>query len=160
MTTRQEGAERRAAIDRPCLVQCPNRLGAIADQSRHGYGGVRLILPSSPEQTAGYSPAAATLPWWTKQEFHAEGHVRQSDMAERQIRMSEESCVHRRTFAACLCRKRRTVTLYANRRIPPRTVSLWHPDQTAASIANRYLESPYSTSNSVCTLVWHDTSPR
>jgi hypothetical protein len=54
MTTRQEGAERRAAIDRPCLVQCPNRLGAIADQSRHGYGGVRLILPSSPEQTVGW----------------------------------------------------------------------------------------------------------
>lgn len=39
MTTRQEGAERRATIDRPCLAQCPNRLGAIADQSRHGYGG-------------------------------------------------------------------------------------------------------------------------
>jgi len=78
----------------------PTDLGQSPIRAATGTGGVRLIVPSSTE------PAAATLRWWTEQEFHPEGHVRQSDMAERQIRMSEESCAHRRTFAACLCRKR------------------------------------------------------
>jgi len=61
----------------------PTDLGQSPIRAATGTGGVRLIVPSSPE------PAAATLRWWTEQEFHAEGHVRQSGMAERQIRMSE-----------------------------------------------------------------------
>ena len=45
----------------------------------------------------------------------------------------------------------------ASRRAPSRSGTL---NQTAVFIANRYLERQYSMSNSACTLVWHDTSPR